>query len=72
MVNLLVRSMGASGIRDAIMARVALPLLMEMPAKLDFSEEAVEGGLESDTERPEVVMASVRFLGGGGGRDRVT
>jgi hypothetical protein len=50
MVNLLVRSMGASGIRDAIAARAALPLFMENPAKLNFLDEAVEGGLESDTE----------------------
>jgi hypothetical protein len=65
--------MGASGIRDAIAARVALPLLMENPAKLDFPDEAVEGGLESDTERPEVVMALVRSSGGGSsGRDWVT
>jgi hypothetical protein len=46
---------------------------MENPAKLDFPDEAVEGGLESDTERPEVVMASVRSSGGSGnGRDWVT
>jgi hypothetical protein len=47
-------------------------LLIENPAKLDFPDEAVEGGLERDMERPEVVMASVRSPGGGGGRDRVT
>jgi hypothetical protein len=71
MVNLLVRSMGASGIRDAIAAWAALPLLVEALAKLDFPDDAVEG-LESDVERPEVVMASVRSPGGGsGGRDRM-
>jgi hypothetical protein len=62
MVNLLVRSMGASGIREAIAARAALPLLMENSAKLDFPDKAVEGGLESDTERPKVVMASCDLL----------
>jgi hypothetical protein len=71
MVNLLVRSMGASDIRDAIAARAALPLLVEAPAKLDFLDDAVEG-LESDVERPDVVMASVRSPGGGGGRDQIT
>jgi hypothetical protein len=72
MVTLLVRSMGASGIRDAIAAWAALPLLVEAPAKLDFPDEAVKV-LESDVERPEVVMALVRSLGGGGsGRDQMT
>jgi hypothetical protein len=67
------RSMGASGIRDAIVARAALLLLVETPAKLDFSDEAVEGGLESDAEMLEIVMALVRSPGGGGGgRDHMT
>jgi hypothetical protein len=44
---------------------------METPAMLDFPDEAVEGGLESDAERPEVVMASVRSPGGGC-RDQMT
>jgi hypothetical protein len=43
---------------------------MEMPAEVDLPDEAVEAGLESAEERPEVVMASVRApSGGGGGRD---
>jgi hypothetical protein len=60
------RSMGTSGIRDVITTRAALPLLMEMPAEVDLPDEAVEAGLESAEERPEVVMASVRAPGGGG------
>jgi hypothetical protein len=71
MVNLLVRSIGASGIRNAIAARAALPLLVEASAKLDFPDDAVEG-LESNVESPKVVMASVRSPGGGGGRDWMT
>jgi hypothetical protein len=45
---------------------------MEMPAEVDLPDEAVEAGLESAEERPEVVMASMRAPGdgdGGGGRD---
>jgi hypothetical protein len=41
---------------------------MEMPVEVDLPDEAVEAGLESAEERPEVVMASVRAPGGGGPR----
>jgi hypothetical protein len=40
---------------------------MEMPAEVDLPDEAVEAGLESAEERPEVVMESMRGPGGGGG-----
>jgi hypothetical protein len=61
--------MGTSGIHDVNTTRAALPLLMEMPAGVVLPDEAVEAGLESVEERPEVVMASLRTPGGGGGRD---
>jgi hypothetical protein len=49
MVNLFVRSMGASGIFDAITAREALLELIETPAEAVLADEAVD--------RLEVVMA---------------
>jgi hypothetical protein len=42
MVNLFVRSMGASGIRDAITARAVLPELIETPERTVLPVEAVE------------------------------
>jgi hypothetical protein len=56
MVNLFVRSMGASGIRDAITTRAVLPELIETPEMTVLPVEVVEWP-EIAEEAPEVVMA---------------